>query len=436
MSKILETIRRKAAENTNIRLMLPEGHDPRVVKAARQILDQGIARVCLLAAGPVELHAAADEAGVELNGIEQIFPTRSDAFQEYADLYFQLRQAKGMSSEKAQEIMKDPTYFAAMMLRQEAADACISGAANATAHVVRAALQIVGTAEGNSVLSSDFLMIAPDDSRALSYADCAVMPDPNPDQLADIAYATARTHEAIFGVDAVVGMLSFSTKGSASHPLVDKVLEALDIARRKYPRLNIDGELQLDAALIEKVARSKAPGSAVAGKANVLIFPDLNAGNIGYKLTQRLANYAAIGPVFQGLKKMPVCDWIIIHDGARPFLTASLLGNGLEAARQTGSAAAAVPVKDTIKLTDNEGTVIETLHRRNLWSVQTPQIFRSDIITKAFEITTEEVTDDASMVEKIGYKVKLYMGSYVNIKITTPEDMITANTIAKDRMKP
>jgi len=330
MSKILETIRSQAARNTNIKLMLPEGHDPRVLRAAREITDQGIARVCLLAAGPVELNSAADQASVDLKGIEQLFPSRSEDFQDYAEAYFLLRQAKGMTREKAAEIMKDPTFFAAMMLRKEAGDACISGAANATAHVVRAALQIVGTAEGNSVLSSDFLMIAPDDSRALSFADCAVMPDPTAEQLADIANATARTHEAIFGVEAVVGMLSFSTKGSAAHPLVDKVLQALDIARKKYPHLTIDGELQLDAALIEKVGKSKAPGSTVAGRANVLIFPDLNAGNIGYKLTQRLANYAAVGPVFQGLKKP-------IHDLSRGCSTEDIVNLAAIAALQCGS---------------------------------------------------------------------------------------------------
>ncbi|MCK5519472.1 MAG: phosphate acetyltransferase, partial [Candidatus Marinimicrobia bacterium] len=327
MSKILSDIRQNARKNSNIKLVLPEGYDPRVVEAARNIVDEGIARVVLLG-GQIEISEAADQAGVSLDGIECFQAQKSPDYEAYADSYFELRKAKGMTREKALEILKDPTFFAAMMLRENNADACISGAANATAHVVRAALQIVKTKEGSSVLSSDFLMIAPDDSRALSFADCAVMPDPDSAQLADIAYDTAQTHKAIFGVEAKVAMLSFSTKGSAAHAMVSKVSRALAIAREKYPDLTIDGELQLDAALIEKVAKSKAPGSNVAGQANVLVFPDLNSGNIGYKLTQRLAGYAAVGPVFQGLNKP-------IHDLSRGCSAEDIVNLAAIAALQT-----------------------------------------------------------------------------------------------------
>ncbi len=327
MSKILEAVRENARQTTNIKLVLPEGHDPRILSAARTIVDEGIARVAVMG-GQVELRSTADRAGVNLDGIELITPGKDSDYEAFADEYFQLRQAKGMTREKALDTLTDSTFFGAMMLRKGRADACISGAANATAHVVRAALQIVQTKPGNSVLSSDFLMIAPDDSRALSYADCAVMPDPTSEQLADIAWATAQTHESVFNTKAVVALLSFSTKGSASHPLVNKVTDALRIAREKYPSLAIDGELQLDAALIENVAKSKAPGSTVAGRANVLVFPDLNAGNIGYKLTQRLAGYDAVGPVFQGLNKP-------IHDLSRGCSATDIVNLAAIAALQT-----------------------------------------------------------------------------------------------------
>jgi len=255
----------------------------------------------------MEMNSAADEARVKKDGIQYLTPSLDERFEAYAENYFELRKAKGMSREKALEIMKDPTFFGAMMLEQNAADACISGAANATAHVVRAALQIVRTKPGNSILSSDFIMVSPDGENVFSFADCAVMPEPSAEQLADIAKATADTHHSVLGVKPVVALLSFSTKGSANHEMTKKVLKALAIAKEKYPDLEIDGELQLDAAIVAAVGVKKAPGSKVAGHANVLVFPDLNAGNIGYKLVQRLAGYEAIGPVFQGLNK-PIHD--------------------------------------------------------------------------------------------------------------------------------
>jgi phosphate acetyltransferase len=303
---LIEKLRKDAKEKTNIHLALPEGHDARIWKAARTIVDEGIARVTVLG-GQHELAAAADEARVSMKDIHIVTPHLDSHFEEYAENYFELRKAKGMSREKALDIMKDPTFFGAMMLERNHADACISGAANATAHVVRAALQIVRTKPGNSILSSDFIMVSPDGEKVFSFADCAVMPDPTAEQLADIAKATADTHRSVLGVEPVVALLSFSTKGSANHEMTKKVTQALAIAKEKYPELAIDGELQLDAAIVAGVGTKKAPGSPVAGKANVLVFPDLNSGNIGYKLVQRLAGYEAIGPVFQGLNK-PIHD--------------------------------------------------------------------------------------------------------------------------------
>ncbi|MDZ7795796.1 MAG: phosphate acetyltransferase [Candidatus Marinimicrobia bacterium] len=218
-----------------------------------------------------------------------------------------LRIKKGMTMDRAREVMQDPTFFGAMMLRMDRADICISGALNPTAHVLRAGLQIVRTAPGTTVMSSDMLMFAPDNRPPMSFADCAVNPDPNAEQLAEIAYTTALTHKSIFDEEPHVALLSFSTMGSASHALVEKVQEACKIAKKAYPGLLIEGEMQADAAIVEQVGKKKAPESKVAGKANVLIFPDLNAGNIGYKLVQRFANYQAVGPILQGLSK-PIHD--------------------------------------------------------------------------------------------------------------------------------
>jgi phosphate acetyltransferase len=203
--------------------------------------------------------------------------------------------------------MNDPTFFGAMMLRMNRADVCISGALNPTAHVLRAGLQIVKTSPGVSVMSSDMLMFSPDNRPPLSFADCAVNPDPDAEQLAEIALSTAQTHKAIFDEEPHVALLSFSTMGSARHELVEKVQKAYQIAHKAAPGLMIDGELQADAAIVEKVGKQKAPTSRVAGRANVLIFPDLNAGNIGYKLVQRFAGYQAVGPILQGMNK-PIHD--------------------------------------------------------------------------------------------------------------------------------
>jgi phosphate acetyltransferase len=302
----LERLRVRAIEETDIHVVLPEGKDPRIAAAAAKIAKQNIARVTILGTEE-ELLSAASEAGVYLDGVEQVDPIQDPDFEAYVTEYVELRKKKGMTPDRARDIMLDPTFFGAMMLRMNRADVCISGALNPTAHVLRAGLQIVKTAPGVSVMSSDMLMFAPDNRPPLSFADCAVNPDPTAEQLAEIAISTAKTHQAIFNEEPTVALLSFSTMGSAHHALVEKVQKAYEIAHQSEPNLKIDGELQADAAIVEKVGKQKAPNSKVAGKANVLIFPDLNAGNIGYKLVQRFAGYEAVGPILQGMRK-PIHD--------------------------------------------------------------------------------------------------------------------------------
>ncbi len=283
-------------------IVLPEGNDPRSWTAARQLADEAIA-VPILLGNDAECEAAMNDAGVSnVAGITMINPESSSKREEYAAKFTEIRAHKGLTIEQAREAMKDVLYYGAMMVRMGDADGGVTGAAHTTGDVMRAAIQAIGMAPGISIVSSIFLMVLPD-GRVFSFGDCAIVPEPDVEQLASIAVASASTHKALTDTTPVIGMLSFSTKGSAGHPLVDKVVEATGIAQRQAPNLAIDGELQLDAAILETVGKKKAPGSPVAGHANVLIFPDLNAGNIGYKLTQRLANSQAIGPIVQGLAK-------------------------------------------------------------------------------------------------------------------------------------
>jgi phosphate acetyltransferase len=257
--------------------------------------------------------AAAREKGVDLAGVEIEDPATSPRLPGYVDALVELRKSKGLSREDAEKLLtaNDNLYFAGMMVRQGDAGGEVAGATSTTGNVLKAAFQTVGTAPGIKTVSSYFFMITKTPSFGengiLLFADCAVNPNPDAQALAEIAVATARNCKSFLDVDARVAMLSFSTKGSASHGDVDKVLAAIDIAKKIDPSLQIDGELQADAALLPKVGEKKAPGSAVAGKANVLIFPDLDAGNIGYKLVERVAGAEAIGPVIQGLAK-PVND--------------------------------------------------------------------------------------------------------------------------------
>jgi len=309
--ELVEQIKQKAKSNLQT-VVLPEGYDDRMVEAAAQIVSEGLAHPVLL--GDIDkLQAKAVELQVSLDGVRLIDPKSSDLLDAYADELVELRKKKGLSKEQALELLsgEDNLYFGSMMVRKGDAGGAVAGAFNTTGDVLRAAFQVVGTAPGMKTVSSVFLMVTqnPDfgENGVLCFADCAVNPNPDAQSLAEIAISTAASCKSFLGVDARVAMLSFSTKGSASHEACDKVLQALAIAKEMAPDLAIDGELQADAALLPKVGEKKAPGSPVAGRANTLIFPTLDAGNIGYKLVERVAGAEAVGPIIQGLAK-PVND--------------------------------------------------------------------------------------------------------------------------------
>jgi len=308
--KLSQLIRKKAKKNPKI-IVLPEGEEPRMIKAAETIINEGFASLILL--GREEsIKSKAQELGVELpNEIKIINPKDSKKLKEYAESYYQLRKNKGISSDEAYQLLENPLYFGALMVYHDDADGLVAGSINATGDVFRPALQTIKTAPGINIVSSSFVMVVPDcpygEKGIIVFADCALNPEPNAEQLADVAIASAATGKALVGFEPRVAMLSFSTKGSGKHPLVDKVIEATKIAKEKRPELLIDGELQADAALIPSIGERKAPNSKIAGKANVLIFPDLHSGNIAYKLIERLAKAEAIGPISQGMRK-PVND--------------------------------------------------------------------------------------------------------------------------------
>jgi len=291
-------------------IVLPESTEERMLKAARIILDEGIARVILLG-DESEINALARKAGTDVSGAEIAPLSGTEQAGQLAQKLYELRKHKGMTAEQAVETLKTPMYFAAMMVKDGLAHGYVAGAENTTGNTLKPALQIIKTKPGINVVSSYFLMVHPDSrwgvDGCLFFADCALVPDPDENQLAEIAITTADSFKTMLEKEPLVAMLSFSTKGSASHPAVDKVANATKIVAEKRPDIKIDGDLQADAALIEKVGTSKAPGSPIAGRANVLIFPDLNSGNIAYKLVQRLAGAEAIGPVIQGIA-MPVND--------------------------------------------------------------------------------------------------------------------------------
>ncbi len=307
---VIEQIQARAKANRK-HIVLAEGSEPRTIQAAAKIVEQGIAAVTLVG-GEAEIRAKAAELQVSLAGVSIEDPASSAKSAAYAEQLCELRKSKGMTPEQADKLVRGNTlYFGTMMLKTGDADGMVAGAINTTGDVLRPALQIIKTAPGIKVVSSCFLMDCPDkrygQDGVMVFGDCAVIPNPTAEEMAAIAVASARTGKALVDLEPKVAMLSFSTKGSAEHELVSKVQEATRIAKEAAPELMIDGELQADAALVASVGQLKSPGSPVAGHANVLVFPDLQAGNIGYKLVQRLAGADAVGPIIQGLAK-PVND--------------------------------------------------------------------------------------------------------------------------------
>ncbi len=300
---LIDKIKAKAKANVK-RIVLPEGEEIRNVQAAVKIVEQGLAKLTLLG-DPEKVKEVA--AGASLDGLTIVNPKTSDKCAEYANTLYELRKAKGMTPEQAAELVKDPMYYGVMMVKMGDADGLVSGAIHSTGDMLRPALQIIKSKPGIKTVSSCFLMECPNkaygDDGVMVFADCAVNIDPDAEQLASIALGAADSARALAGIEPRVAMLSFSTKGSAKHDLVTKVQEATRIAKELDPSLMLDGELQLDAAIVESVGQLKAPGSPVAGKANVLVFPGLEAGNIGYKLVQRLAGAEAYGPILQGIAK-------------------------------------------------------------------------------------------------------------------------------------
>lgn len=302
---VMDNIKQKARAGKK-RVVLPEGTEERMIKATGKILAEGLAEVTLLG-DEGQIRKLAESSDLDLSRVKVIQPANSPKLEEYAQEYHQLRKHKGMTPEKAREILKNVLFYGAMMVRKGEVDGFVAGSVNTTADVMRAGIHIIGTAPGISSVSSSFVMILPEflgvKSKVFVFADCAVIPDPDPAGLASIAVSSAKTMQDLIGEEPKVAMLSFSTKGSAEHDLVTKVKEATRIAKELKPDLKIDGELQADAAVIPQVAKKKAPNSIIAGDANVLIFPDLNSGNIAYKLVQRMARAEAIGPIIQGLAK-------------------------------------------------------------------------------------------------------------------------------------
>ena len=305
----IENIKTRAKQDIKT-IVLPESNDIRVIKATEQVLKEGFADI-ILVGNKEEIKKLANENDIDITGAKIIDPKTSEKFSEYANKFYELRKAKGMTLDKAKELMNDSVYFGMMMVKENDADGLVSGACHSTADTLRPALQILKTAPGTKLVSAFFLMVVPNcehgENGAFVFGDCGLNEYPDPEALSEIAISSSKSFKQLVGTEPRVAMLSYSTYGSAHSPLTDKVVEATKLLKEKMPDLIADGELQLDAAIIPEIAASKAPESPVAGRANTLVFPDLDAGNIGYKLVQRLAKAEAYGPLCQGIAK-PVND--------------------------------------------------------------------------------------------------------------------------------
>lgn len=305
----IDGIKEKAKQDVKT-IILPESEDVRVLEGASKALKEKYANIILIGE-EVGINERANSNNIDLTGAQIINPKTSEKYEEYANAFYELRKAKGMTLEQAKELLLEPIYFGMMMMKQGDSDGLVSGACHSTANTLRPALQILKTAPGTKLVSAFFLMEVPNceygENGVFVFGDCGLVENPSADDLSEIAISSSKSFHQLTGKESKVAMLSYSTYGSAHSELTEKVVEATKLLKEKEPNLACDGELQLDAALVPEVASSKAPGSSVAGKANTLIFPDLNAGNIGYKLVQRLAKANAYGPLCQGISK-PVND--------------------------------------------------------------------------------------------------------------------------------
>ncbi len=305
----IENVKQRAKKQMKT-IILPEAEDTRVIEAASKVIEQGFAKVILLG-NEEQIKKDANDKNLDLNGIKIIDPNKSEKKEEYAEALFELRKKKGMALEEAKKIIQEPIYYGMMMLKNNEADGLVSGAAHSTANTLRPALQILKTAPGTKLVSAFFVMCVPDceygENGTFIFGDSGLNQNPTAEELSEIAISSAKSFEQLVQKQSKVAMLSYSTYGSAKSELTDKVIEATKLVKEKDPNLLVDGELQLDAAIVPEIGKSKAPGSNVAGYANTLIYPDLNAGNIGYKLVQRLAKAEAYGPLCQGIAK-PVND--------------------------------------------------------------------------------------------------------------------------------